>query len=188
MAASEESLMRAYVAGDRKAFSRLFDRLAPAVHAFFVRSIRSRPLAEDLVQMTFLNLHRARHRWRPDLRVRPWVFTIAAHVMQDQLRHMRALAEVPGDEEIAAAEAAGAGPESGEHSLFQRSRADRVRSALDALPESQRIVIHLHRYEGMSFAEIGAALGTTEGAAKLRAFRGYERLRASLADLLREDA
>jgi RNA polymerase sigma factor (sigma-70 family) len=187
--ATEEALMRAYVAGDRDAFSRLFERLAPDVHAFFVRSLRSRTVADDLVQTTFLKLHRARARWRPDLPIRPWVFAIAARVRQDHLRHVHGLAEVAGEEEIAAAEAGGGAIAPGlEGAIFQKSRADRVRHALDALPESQRIVIHLHRYEGMSFAEIGRVLATTEGAVKLRAFRGYERLRVSLADLLREDA
>ena len=182
--------MRAYVAGNRDAFARLFDRLAPSLHAFFVRSLRSSALAEDLVQTTFLKVHRARDRWRPDLPLRPWVFTIAARVRQDALRRAHGLAEVAGEEELAAADAAGADESArdAELALFQRSRAGRVREALDRLPESQRAVIHLHRYEGMAFAEIAGALGTTETAVKLRAFRGYERLRASLADLLREDA
>jgi RNA polymerase sigma-70 factor (ECF subfamily) len=188
-AASEDTLMRAYVAGDRHAFSRLFERLAPDIHAFFVRSLRSRTIAEDLVQTTFLKLHRARARWRPDLPVRPWVFAIAARVRQDHLRRARGLAEVAGEDEIAAAEAGGGAvvPEL-EGGIFQKSRAERVRHALDTLPESQRIVIHLHRYEGMTFADVARVLGTTEGAVKLRAFRGYERLRSALADLLREDA
>ena len=183
--------MRAYVAGSRRAFSRLFAGLAPAVHAFFLRSLRNRTLAEDLVQTTFLKVHRSRHRWTPDRRVRPWVFAIAAHVRLDELRRSRGLAETSGDEALEAAEAAGAQepaePEA-ERALFQRGRAERVREALDRLPEGQRAVIHLHRYEELTFAEIAEALGTTEGAVKLRAFRGYERLRASLADLLREDA
>ncbi|HET9754763.1 MAG TPA: sigma factor-like helix-turn-helix DNA-binding protein, partial [Myxococcales bacterium] len=61
---------------------------------------------------------------------------------------------------------------------------DAVRAALQALPESQRAVIHLHRYEGMTFAEIARVLGTTPGAVKLRAFRGYETLREQLKGLL----
>jgi RNA polymerase sigma-70 factor (ECF subfamily) len=60
-----------------------------------------------------------------------------------------------------------------------------VRAALDRLPESQRTVIHLHRYEGMTFVEIAQVLGTTPGAVKLRAFRGYEQLRAELDGVLR---
>ena len=59
-----------------------------------------------------------------------------------------------------------------------------MRAALDALPESQRTVIHLHRYEGLTFAEISRVLGTTPGAVKLRAFRGYETLRERLKGLL----
>ena len=46
---------------------------------------------------------------------------------------------------------------------------------------------HLHRYERMTFAEIAAALGTTEGAVKLRAFRAYQRLRVLLAPLAGKD-
>jgi RNA polymerase sigma-70 factor (ECF subfamily) len=190
MAPSEEALMRAYVAGDRGAFTRLFERLAPSLHAFFARSLRSRAAADDLMQATFLKIHRARESWRPELPVRPWVFTIAAHVRQDALRRTRGLSEAAGEEEIAAAEAQGAAdtvPDA-EVALFRRARAERVRAALEALPEAQRTVIHLHRYEGMTFAEIAKVLGTTEGAVKLRAFRGYERLRAALADLIREDA
>ena len=62
-----------------------------------------------------------------------------------------------------------------------------MRAALARLPDSQREVIYLHRFEEMSFAEIGAVLGTSEGAVKLRAFRGYEKLREELAPLLGED-
>jgi RNA polymerase sigma-70 factor (ECF subfamily) len=183
--ASEEALMRAYVAGSREAFSRLFARLAPAVHAFFVRSLRNRALADDLLQTTFLKVHDARHRWTPERRVRPWIFTIAAHVREDELRRSRKV--VPGlDEEQLEAE--GEGAVGADVSLQEEGRAARVREALDRLPESQRVVIHLHRYEEMSFAEIAEVLGTTEGAVKLRAYRGYEHLRAALADLVKEDA
>jgi RNA polymerase sigma-70 factor (ECF subfamily) len=59
--------------------------------------------------------------------------------------------------------------------------ADAVRRAVDALPESQRVVIHLNRFEGLTFAEIARVLGTTEGAIKLRAFRAYGTLRQALA-------
>jgi len=188
MSGSEEALMRAYVDGDRRAFARLFERLGPSVLSFFVRSLRNRTAAEDLVQATFLKIHRARASWRRDLPLRPWVFTIAARVRQDELRRTRGLAEVAGEEEIAAAEPASGGAPDAEAALFRRSREQRVRDALDALPEAQRTVIHLHRFEDMTFAEIARVLGTTEGAVKLRAFRGYERLRSTLADLVKEDA
>jgi RNA polymerase sigma-70 factor (ECF subfamily) len=188
MEASEEALMRAYVGGDRSAFADLFRRLAPSVFAFFLRSLRSRAAVEDLVQMTFLKLHRARASWMPDRPLRPWVFAIAGRLRQDELRRAYLLPEAAGEEEIAAAEARlpPSGASEAEEALAERSRAARVRAALEGLPEAQRTVIHLHRFEGLGFAEIAEALGTTEGAVKARAFRGYERLRAELADLIRE--
>ena len=55
-----------------------------------------------------------------------------------------------------------------------------VKNALQQLPEAQREAIILNRYEGLSFAEIAEMAGVTESAVKVRAFRGYERLRELL--------
>jgi RNA polymerase sigma-70 factor (ECF subfamily) len=107
------------------------------------------------------------------------MFTVAARVRLDELRRRRRLPEDSDEEAVARAEDP-AEPFSADAS----DRAEAVRAALEALPESQRAVIHLHRYEGLTFAEIAKAFGTTEGAVKLRAFRGYERLRESLQALV----
>ena len=58
------------------------------------------------------------------------------------------------------------------------------RDALDALPESQRAVIHLHRFEGMTFPQIAGVLGTSEVAVRGRAFRAYAQLRKQMTDLV----
>lgn len=175
--------MEAYVAGDAEAFVRLFRTLAPSVHAFFVRSVGRGAVAEDLLQTTFLKLHAARATWRSDERLRPWVFTIAARVRLDWLRRQgRTATEIDGDlvpDPERRDEPDGA--------LVAQERAERVHAALDLLPEPQRVVLHLHRFEGLGFAEIGAVLGISEGAAKLRAFRAYGRLRVLLADLVAEE-
>jgi RNA polymerase sigma-70 factor (ECF subfamily) len=56
-----------------------------------------------------------------------------------------------------------------------------VEQALTQLPANQREAIVLHRFEGFSFREIGELLGVSETAVKVRAHRGYERLRVLLA-------
>jgi RNA polymerase sigma-70 factor (ECF subfamily) len=175
-------LMAAYVSGDRRAFEQLFARLAPRLHRFFQRSFRSPATADDLLQTTFLKLHRARDTYDPQMRVGPWAFAIASRVRLDEFRKRKRLAE-DGDEEALAradeAQAAAAGADD----AIDGDAADAVRRAVDALPESQRVVIHLNRFEGMTFVEIARVLGTTEGAVKLRAFRAYETLRKTLAPL-----
>lgn len=179
--------MVAYVGGDALAFSRLFARVAPAVRAFFVRAFADRAVADDLLQTTFLKLHRARATYRPGSPLRPWLFTIAGRVRLDELRRRYRLPPHVGEEEIEAAEAANPAP-TVEAEACERDLGEVVRAAIDRLPASQRVVIHLHRYEQLSFADVARALGTTEGAVKLRAFRAYERLRRELAPLIKEDA
>jgi len=171
--------MSAWVAGDARAFEQLFARLAPRVHGFFLRSFRDEAVADDLLQVTFMKVHRAREQFRPGLRLAPWLFAVAARVRVDELRRRLRLPEDADEEAIANAEDPGT-----DDPPLDTDVRDAVRAALDALPESQRTVIHLHRYEGMTFPEIAGVLGTSAGAVKLRAFRGYETLRQRLKGLL----
>ena len=184
--ASDEDLMRAYVAGEPRAFEALFARYAPRVHALFARTFRSRAIADDLVQTTFLKIHAARASYRPELPVRPWLFGIAARVRIDELRR-RYRSQESGDDALDALPmpiegGADAWPE-------QNEAAERVRRAIDGLPDGQRIVVLLHRFEGMTFGEIAIALAESEGtklsevAVRVRAFRAYDALRKALADL-----
>ena len=179
MGPTDEELMSAYVAGDARAFEKLFARLAPRVHAFFRRAFRDEGVADDLLQVTFMKVHRARVQYRPDLKLGPWLFAVAARVRVDELRRRFRLPEDADEDVIARADA-----QPQPDPPLDTDVKDAVRAALDALPESQRTVIHLHRYEGMTFAEIAAVLCSTPGAVKLRAFRGYETLRQRLKGLL----
>lgn len=181
MGPTDEELMSAYVAGDARAFEKLFSRLAPRMHAFFLRSFRDGAVADDLLQVTFMKVHRARDKFDQGLRLLPWLFAVAARVRLDELRKRLRLPEDADEEALARAdeEAARDAPEP-----LDSDVQDAVRAALAQLPDSQRMVIHLHRYEGMTFAEIAKVLGTTTGAVKLRAFRGYETLRQRLRGLL----
>jgi RNA polymerase sigma-70 factor (ECF subfamily) len=170
-------LMLDYAAGDLHAFDVLFGRWAPRLHAFFRRSFTCAADADDLLQRTFLRVHGARRTFKTERPLRPWLFTIAARLRQDELRRRRRLASA--DEELLA----GTDDHTDPPMEADAQRTSMVHAALDNLPESQRVVIHLHRYEQMTFAEIASVLGTTEGAVKLRAFRAYQRLRVLLAPL-----
>jgi RNA polymerase sigma-70 factor (ECF subfamily) len=180
---SDEALMAAYVAGDERAFQQLFQRTAPSIHAFFMRSFAEAAVADDLMQTTFFKMHRARGQWRSDRRLRPWLFSIAARVRIDELRRRYGLREDASPEAVERA-ADEAQPASAEDEAERADVAAAVQAALARLPESQRVVVHLHRFAGLTFAEIGAILGASEGAVKLRAFRAYSELRRRLNGLL----
>ena len=184
---SDEALMTAYAAGDAPAFRRLFARIGPRVHAFFLRSFGQRTVADELLQATFLKVHRGRASYRSELPVRPWIFAIAARVRRDELRRRYRLKEECSEDRLLELEQAQA--EAQHRSDLDEAAAndvvDRVRVALERLPESQRVVIHLHRYEEMTFREIAQVLGLSEVAVRGRAFRAYEQLREDLLPLVR---
>jgi RNA polymerase sigma-70 factor (ECF subfamily) len=168
---SDEVLMRRYRDGDEAAFDALFQRHAPRVHGFLLRHVGQRALADDLLQGTWLHVHRARATFRDGERFTPWLYTIANNLRRDEGRRgARERADLSRDGRLP--EPRGDQPD---HELQER-----VQAALQAIPESYREVIVLHRWHDLGFVEIARMLGTTEGAVKLRAHRGYLALREQL--------
>jgi RNA polymerase sigma factor (sigma-70 family) len=173
---SDEDLMAAYVAGDQAAFEELFRRYAPALLRVIGRQLSSPGEAHDLVQQTFLQLHRARHDFKLGARLRPWVFTIALNLKREHFRRLRRRPEAPL--ELDGRNDPVGLPDSPERAENQRA----VRRALDQLPADHREVIVLHWLEGLSFPEVSAIVGASVSAVKVRAHRGYVALRKLLAE------
>lgn len=180
----EERLMADYVGGNQAAFHQLFQLIGPRVRRFFLRKFGDETIAEDMQQITFMKMHRARASYRIGEPVRPWLFTIAARVRIDELRRRRNL-ENASDSDLDRADTKSAMEQAYEADPVERADiASKVRQALETLPESQRIVVQMHRYEGLTFREIGGLLDVTEAAVKLRAFRAYGQLRKQLASVV----
>jgi len=173
--ASDGVLMARFCQGDATAFNAIFQRYARPIQGYLTRLTGNRTAAEDLVQLTFLSLVRARGRFLPGARLKPWLYAIATNAARDQQRRNQRPEELTAQGELPlhAADDTAAVRDTGLERTVQR--------ALEQLPEGQRIPIVMHRFEGMSFAEIAEALGLTETAVKVRAHRGYARLRELLA-------
>jgi RNA polymerase sigma-70 factor (ECF subfamily) len=165
--------MAAYQAGRIDGFEGLYGAVAAPLRRYLLMLTRDVATADDLLQETFLQVHRSRHTYDPDKPVRPWLFAIARHVF---LMHARAtrrrLARVgplPDDVDVPVP------PE-------VEALADRIhlRAALDRIGPERREALLLHHVWGFSFGEIAAVLGITEAAAKLRSSRGMADLRGVL--------
>lgn len=166
--------MGRYVSGDQLAFMALFGRYTGRIYGYLLHATGDRALAEDLAQQTWLRLHNARATFRPGARFSPWIYTIAANLRRDHARDSLRAGEfltADGAAPELAAEAAEAG---------EQDRVESVQAALRLLPAGYREVIVLHRWHELGFSEIAQILGTTEGAVKVRAHRGYLKLRELL--------
>ena len=126
-ARSDEALMAAHVAGDSAAFGVLFERYSGILLALARRQMFAGQDAADLVQQTFLHVHRARRDFRPDGKFRPWLFTIARNV---RLEHFRKLGRRPETQLDLELSEPATGTDRSEARLA-------VRAALARLPPSQ---------------------------------------------------
>ncbi|NMO14766.1 RNA polymerase sigma factor [Pyxidicoccus fallax] len=173
---TDEELMERFRDGAHDAFEALFARHSGRVQGFLTRMVRSAPLAEDLLQSTFLSVIRARGRYEPGTRFLPWLMTIAANAARDALRHQQHVDAYASQED--ASGPASVQPPEGDPGMRRQ-----LLDALQQLHPDQREAVVLSKVEGWSFEEIAALRGITAGAARLRAHRGYERLRELLAPL-----
>lgn len=172
---TDEELMAAYVAGNAQAFRELFERLAPGLERYLLRDLAEREEARDLVQQAFLQVHRARLDFDPTKRLKPWLYTIALNLKRELFRRKKRRPERSDSE---AAEREPVAPRGQEQTEARRS----VSWALARIPDDQREVIELHWFGGLSFPELAESLGIGVPAAKVRAHRGYVRLRELLGE------
>ncbi len=180
-AMDESELNRAmdrYATGDGSAFAILHRGLYSRIHAYLVRMRGSAAAADDLVQETFLRMHRARASFAPGASVVPWMYTIARNVLIDHARSSktRRTEELPEGEANEPVDLAA----DTESAAVAAQAARVVERVLASLPTSQREAFVLLRYEGLSVQAAADVTGATPSAVKLRAFRAYEALRDAL--------
>jgi RNA polymerase sigma-70 factor, ECF subfamily len=169
-------LMAAYQQGDGAAFERLYAELAGPLLGYLRALSRDAVRADDLLQETFLQIHRSRHTYLPGRPLKPWAYAVARHVflMSARAQRRRGKHETLADEELPDLPVP---PEV--ESLGAR---DQVRRAVAGLPTEGREALLLHHVMGLSFREIAAVQGISEGAARVRAHRAMAVLRQRLVN------
>jgi RNA polymerase sigma-70 factor (ECF subfamily) len=184
--AALNAAMDRYACGDARAFGALHEALHPRLLGYLTRMSGQSATAADLVQETFLRMHRARATFARGGAVLPWAYAIARNVYLDHARaaRLRETERLPSDPGPELADRGGGDAES---AAIAAQAARVVERVLAEIPTAQRDAFILIRYEGLSVQDAAAVLGATPTAVKLRAFRAYEALRAALGDLVNRD-
>ena len=133
--------------------------------------------ANDVVQQTFIHLHQGRKDFNPGSKVRPWLYTIAFNVMRDFGRRLQSQQRLK-DNFATEAKTQSAAPPPTDTAGIPLGAV--LQAAMKRLSKAQREVLELHYFEEMSFKEIAALIGSREGAVRVKAHRGYEKLREIL--------
>ncbi len=166
------------------AFEMLVSRHRRPVVSYIYRMVQSQATAEELAQDVFLRVYQVRGGYIPSARFTTWLYTLATNRTLKWLRdNKRRNADLSLDATFA----------NGQHwqfaddqptidsRLVRRAEEEHIRAALLRLPERQRAVVIMHKYENRSYDEIAQTLATTVPAIKSLAFRAYYQLRAVLS-------
>ena len=164
--------------GDTEALGELYQRYAPAIHDFLLRTTRDPALAEDLTQMTFLKAFEKRAALRDPSRVRSWLFSIASHAALDEQRQRRPADDIDQRLDLATPTP---GPEA---QVTAKEAAALVWSAAASLEPRQYAVLDLTVRQQLTTPEVAEVLGIEPGHAAVLVNRAKEALGNAVRYLL----
>ncbi len=160
---TEDELLTRIAAGDVQALGELYDRHARMLYQFALALTRSRDVAEEVVQNTFLGLLKSRARLGEVQDIRSYLLRVvrneASHLSRGAVAVSSALELVEASEGVAVKEVV------------------EVNEALSRLPEEQLTVVVLKVWHGMTFAEVAEALDIPANTAASRYRYAMEKLR-----------
>lgn len=178
-AAVDAALMAQVRAGDQSALSELYDRHGRMVYAIALKFLRDASRAEDLTHDVFLTIWEHPERYRPEVGpFSPWFYRVARNRAIDVLRRLRRESQ-PGDQHVFEMMLPDPEPDPSEQASV-RAESQRARMALESLPDSQRSVIELAYFSGMTQREMADHLNEPLGTIKTRVRTGLRRMREIL--------
>ena len=161
---------------DRAAFADLFQHFAPRVTSYMLKLGSANEMAEELAQLTLLQVWRKAQLFDPDkAAASTWIFRIARNIRIDVLRKQKHffdddfdLAKIEDEQDTA------------EVKINREQKKQHVALALTELPQDQAQIIHMSFYDGLSHGEIAKQLEIPLGTVKSRIRLAFGRLRESL--------
>ena len=165
--------------GDQRAFKALYDENVDRIYRLTYRMAGDDDLARDFTQEAFVRAYQRLDQFRGDAAFSTWLHSIAVSVALNGLRKVDRHRKRERSLEDAAHLVRGREP-------VEPDLKDRIKEAVDELPEIYRTVFLMHDLEGFSHGEIAASLDVAEGTSKARLSRARAKLRERLGDAMQE--
>lgn len=184
---SDEDLMSQFQSGVVEAFNLLVERYSDRLLNYLYGFVKSRAKAEDLLQETFLRVHRNRHAYRPIAKFSTWLYTIAGNLARSEYRKRKRYPtysltptnregeeyERPLPDETYA-------PDKAAESALQDRH---IQNAFERLENTFQEMVVLRDVQQLSYDEIAEITGVPMGTVKSRIHRGRQKLQEMLADV-----
>jgi len=169
-------------AGDADAFAPIVETHQERLFRLCERLLGDAEEARDAAQDVFLKAYRKAADVRPQGQVYTWLYRIAVNHCLNKLRRRKLVRflrwDAPAEGDFPAFDPPDRAADPAA-TLEARRRWQATRLAIDNLPENQRSVLVLVRFEGLSYKQVAEVLGITEGAVESRLVRAMRRLEAA---------
>ncbi len=183
---SDIELMLRTKAGDDSAFSELMKRHYKGVLNYIYRFTNLKENSEDLAQEVFLRVYRSSGKYKPDAKFTTWLYKIATNVSLTHVKKKNTnisfdeTSETTGDYDDSSVVIS-------DDIIYRKEMKNVIFSAMETLPEREKIAIMLCKYEGLSYEETADVLECTVGAVKAYVYRGRMKLIDKLKSYLTEE-
>jgi RNA polymerase sigma-70 factor (ECF subfamily) len=177
--ASDVALLRRLAEGDSQAIGILYDRYASVLFPLALRIVRDPAEAEDIVHDAFMVVGDRARQYAPERgSVGAWLVALVRNLSIDRARRRERRGRL-GRQILAHESVKVANPE---ELTAEAALRNRVRRALQSLPDVQRTTLEIAFFEGLSYPEISLREGVPLGTIKSRVARALMSLREALGE------
>ncbi len=186
----DEELMLQFEQGDEASFRNLVDRHKQRVFNFTYRFLSGNADCEDVAQEVFVKVYFAKGSYKPSAKFTTWLYVITRNTCLQALKKKNYSLSINEKNEKNQNEIgtniADATTENPSDAVLSAEKRDKIAEALASLPESQRMVILLRRYDQLSYEEIAEVMSCSVQSVKSLLFRGRVSLKESLKEYFNE--
>ncbi|RED60304.1 RNA polymerase sigma factor [Cohnella lupini] len=160
-----------------ESFERLYNEYSTDIYKYVYYKTGNKWDAEDVVSDTFRKAFVNFPGLRNDQNVRSWLMTIARNTLIDHFRRRKNFVSLEDAGEFLMV------PDSILMQLEREFDNERLKFALNRLPEDERVIVNLKYLQGLKYREIGDMIGKSEETAKMKSYRALRKLRKWLGGL-----
>lgn len=186
--AIDHGLMKSIATGDHASFRKLVERHQDAVIGTISKMLGNHTDSEDIAQLVFIRIWKHAKRYKPENKFTTYLYTITRNLVYNETRRRSRKKTLSSDQlledhQIQFPDEPSSQPDS---TLLEAELQQAIDSAIQSLPENQRLAVILRRYENLPYEEIAVVLNTSVPSVKSLLFRARTTLREQLAKYLDE--
>ena len=168
-------IVEACLLGDRNAQFKLYNLYARAMYNTCLRMVNNADTAQDVLQNAFCDVFQNLESFRFESSIGTWIKRIVINNCLNHIKKRKLYFQELNDTIHQVADV-----DETEDTSFTRYNVERVRKAVDILPEGYRVVLTLYAFEGYDHEEIASILDITESTSKSQYLRAKNKLKSLL--------